>query len=35
MAKSNPISSWKSKALSDETIKPPATPDYSLTPELS
>ena len=26
------ISSWKSKALSDETIKPYATPDNSLTP---
>ena len=26
------ISSWKSKGLSDETIKPPATSDNSLTP---
>ena len=26
------ISSWKSKGLSDETIKPPATSDDSLTP---
>ena len=28
----NYISSWKSKGLSDETIKPPATSDNSLTP---
>ena len=26
------ISSWKSKGLSDETIKPPATSDNSLSP---
>ena len=26
------ISSWQSKGLSDETIKPPATSDNSLTP---
>ena len=26
------ISSWQSKGLSDETIKPPATSDDSLTP---
>ena len=26
------ISSWKSKGLSDETIKPPVTSDNSLTP---
>ena len=29
------ISSWKSKGLSAETIKPPATSDNSLTPALS
>ena len=28
------ISSWKSKVLSDETIKPPITSDNSLTPSL-
>ena len=29
------ISSWKSKGLSDESIKPPTTSDNSLTPVLS
>ena len=29
------ISSWKSKGLSAECIKPPITSDNSLTPELS
>ena len=29
------ISSWKSKGLSAESIKPPATPDNSITPELN
>ena len=29
------VSSWKSKGLSAETIKPPTTPDNSLTPALS
>ena len=29
------ISSWKSKGLSDESIKPPTTSDNSLTPALS
>ena len=29
------ISSWKSKALSDETIKQPAASDNSFTPSLS
>ena len=29
------ISSWKSKGLSAECIKPPATSDNSLTPALS
>ena len=29
------VSSWKSKGLSTETIKPPATSDNSLTPALS
>ena len=29
------ISLWKSKGLSAESIKPPATSDNSLTPELS
>ena len=31
----NYISSWKSKRLSDESIKPPTTSDKSLTPELN
>ena len=31
----NYISSWKSKGLSAESIKPPTTSDNSLTPELS
>ena len=30
----NHISSWKSKGLSDESIKPPTTSDNSLTPSL-
>ena len=29
------ISPWKSKGLSDETIKPPTTSDYKLNPQLS
>ena len=29
------VSSWKSKGLSAETIKPPTTSDNSLTPALS
>ena len=29
------VSSWKSKALSGQTIKPPATSDNSLTPTVS
>ena len=29
------ILSWKSRGLSNESIKPPATSDNSLTPELS
>ena len=29
------ISMWKSKGLSDEVIKPPATSDNSLAPALS
>ena len=32
IAKKKYISSWQSKGLSDETIKPPATSDNSLTP---
>ena len=28
------IWSWKSKGLSDESLKPPTTPDNSLTPSL-
>ena len=28
------VSSWKSKGLSAETIKPPTTSDNSLTPEI-
>ena len=31
----NYISSWKSRGLSAESIKPPTTSDDSLTPELS
>ena len=31
----NYISSWKSKGLSAESIKPPTTSNNSLTPELS
>ena len=31
----NYISSWKSKGLSDESIKPPTTSDNSVTPELN
>ena len=27
--------SWKSKGLSDETIKPPTMSDYKLNPQLS
>ena len=29
------ISSWQSKGLSDETIKPPATSDNSLNPKVN
>ena len=29
------VSSWKSKGLSTESIKPPITSDNSLTPELN
>ena len=29
------ISSWQSKGLSDETIRPPATSDYKLNPKVS
>ena len=29
------ISSWQSKGLSEETIKPPATSDYKINPQLS
>ena len=35
IANTNYVSSWKSKGLSRESIKPPATSDNSLTPELS
>ena len=31
----NYVSSWKSEGLSDESIKPPATSDNSLHPELN
>ena len=31
----NYVSSWKSKGLSSESIKPPTTSDNSLTPALS
>ena len=29
------VSSWKSKGLSPESIKPPTTPDNSFTPKLN
>ena len=32
---SDHISAWKSKGLSDETIKPPATPNNSIAPAVS
>ena len=35
IANTNYVSSWKSKGLSAETIKPPTTSDNSLTPALS
>ena len=35
IANTDYVSSWKSKGLSDETIKPPTTSDNSLTPALS
>ena len=35
IANTDYVSSWKSKRLSEETIKLPATSDNSLTPELS
>ena len=35
IASTNYVSSWKSKGLSVETIKPPSTSDNSLTPALS
>ena len=35
IANTDYVSSWKSKGLSAETIKPPATSDNSLTPALS
>ena len=35
IASTDYVSSWKSKGLSAETIKPPATSDNSLTPVLS
>ena len=35
IASTDYVSSWKSKGLSAETIKPPATSDNSLTPALS
>ena len=31
----NHISSWKSKGLSDESIKPPTTSDNSLAPAIN
>ena len=34
IASTDYVSSWKSKGLSAETIKPPATSDNSLTPAL-
>ena len=35
IANTNYVSSWKSKGLSAETIKPPTTSDNSLTPTLN
>ena len=35
IANTNYISSWKSKGLSAESIKPPTTSDNSLTSELN
>ena len=35
IANTDYVSSWKSKGLSAETIKPPSTSDNSLTPELN
>ena len=35
IASTNSISSWKSKGLSNETIKPPATSDNSVNPKVS
>ena len=35
IANTDYISSWKSKELSPETIKPPTTSDNSLTPSVS
>ena len=35
IANTDYVSSWKSKGLSAESIKPPTTPDNSLTPALS
>ena len=35
IAKTYYVSSWKSRGLSAETIKPPTTSDNSLTPALS
>ena len=35
IANTDYVSSWKSKGLSDETIKPPTTADNTLNPALS
>ena len=35
IASTNYVSSWRSKGLSVETIKPPSVSDNSLTPALS
>ena len=35
IASTNYVSSWKSKGLSDETIKPPTASDYKLNPQLN
>ena len=35
IASTNYVSSWQSKGLSDEAIKPPATSDNSLNPKVS
>ena len=35
LGNSNTVTGWKFKGFSDETVKPPTTPDYILDPELT